>query len=146
MQNNVSKSPVFSKKRDFIILGAVLIVAALFTLWFYVLKDKVSPDKELKYAWIYYENTLIEKVPLDGEEREWQLEIPDESPKAQEVDIIVKTFSDKTIAVMHSNCPDKVCVNTGRVGKAGQSIACLPNHVIIKIGTKDEPAGPGLDR
>lgn len=32
-----------------------------------------------------------------------------------------------------ADCPDKVCVNTGWLTKPGQSAACVPNRVLVKI-------------
>lgn len=39
-----------------------------------------------------------------------------------------------------ADCPDKVCVHTGWISQAGQSAACVPNRVLIKIvgKTSDE--------
>lgn len=37
------------------------------------------------------------------------------------------------VRVVESACPDKICVNTGWIWNSAQSIACLPNKVIIKI-------------
>lgn len=36
------------------------------------------------------------------------------------------------IRVSHADCPDKVCVNTGRL-KSGVPIVCLPNRLIIEF-------------
>lgn len=145
MRQLSDQRPAFAQKRDFIILGIILALLAAWTLWFYLLEPRLNKNEHLRYAWIYYENTLIEKVPLDGTEKRWKLKIPEEEPKDHPVDIIVETFADKSIAVMHSNCPDHICMHTGHVSREGQSIACLPNHVIIKIGTEEAPAAPGLD-
>ena len=32
-----------------------------------------------------------------------------------------------------ANCPDKLCVNCGKISKSGESIICLPNKVVIRI-------------
>jgi len=37
------------------------------------------------------------------------------------------------IAFIESNCQDKVCVNTGFIGRPGQMAACMPNRVAIRI-------------
>lgn len=145
MSEELSKGPAFAKKRDFIILGVLLALLALLTLWFYVIGPKLSKNDEIWYAWIYYENDVIEKVKLDGTPRRWKLDVPGKGQSGDEVDIIVETFSDKSIAVVDSNCPDHICVHTGRIYRPGQSIACLPNRVIIKIGTKEGPEEAGLD-
>lgn len=33
----------------------------------------------------------------------------------------------------HSDCPDKVCVNTGKLSASGEWAACLPNETVLKI-------------
>ncbi len=35
--------------------------------------------------------------------------------------------------VSQASCPDGLCIHTGRISKAGQSIVCLPNRVVIEI-------------
>lgn len=38
-----------------------------------------------------------------------------------------------------ADCPDKTCVHTGWLTRAGQSAACLPNRVLVKlVGDADE--------
>ena len=40
------------------------------------------------------------------------------------------------IFIKESDCPDKVCVRSGRISKSGESIICAPNRVAIKIDGK----------
>ena len=42
----------------------------------------------------------------------------------------------REVYVNVSNCPDKVCMRSGRISKSGESIICAPNRVAIKIGGK----------
>ncbi len=42
-------------------------------------------------------------------------------------------IKDKKIRFIESDCPDKVCINTGFIGTVGQTAVCLPNNVSIKI-------------
>lgn len=40
--------------------------------------------------------------------------------------------------LVDANCPDKLCVKSGRISKDGETITCLPNKVsIIVSGEKD---------
>ena len=32
-----------------------------------------------------------------------------------------------------ADCPDKVCVKTGKIKKPGQTIVCLPHRTVIEI-------------
>ncbi len=49
---------------------------------------------------------------------------------------------DKTgAAVTDSDCPGQDCLHTGRITRAGQSIVCLPEQVVITLAGTD----PGPD-
>lgn len=37
------------------------------------------------------------------------------------------------VSVLHSNCSDKICVNTGKISRSGQTIVCLPARVAVEI-------------
>ncbi len=45
------------------------------------------------------------------------------------------------VYMSHADCPDKVCVKTGRIKYTGQSIICLPNKVTLTV----RDAGGGVD-
>jgi len=36
----------------------------------------------------------------------------------------------------NANCPDKLCVHQGKINRAGESIICLPNKIIVEITGK----------
>ena len=40
--------------------------------------------------------------------------------------------------VTDSDCKDGTCEHTGKISRAGQSIVCLPNNVVITIGGKGD--------
>lgn len=40
------------------------------------------------------------------------------------------------IFIKESDCPDKVCVRSGRISKSGEGIICAPNRVAVKIDGK----------
>ncbi len=40
--------------------------------------------------------------------------------------------------VSKTNCPDKVCLETGKVDRPGQSIVCIPNRVSISVKGEKE--------
>ena len=35
--------------------------------------------------------------------------------------------------IENSTCPEQVCVDCGKISRVGQSIACVPAHLLIKI-------------
>ena len=43
------------------------------------------------------------------------------------------------VFVKEANCPDKLCVKSPKITKAGQSVICLPNRVAVYLtGEKSE--------
>lgn len=37
------------------------------------------------------------------------------------------------VSIVHSDCPDQICVNTGALTRPGQSAVCLPARVSVRI-------------
>lgn len=50
-----------------------------------------------------------------------------------EVEGAVIEICEHKIRVKSSDCPDKICVNTGYISKKGEQIVCLPKKLIIKV-------------
>ena len=45
----------------------------------------------------------------------------------------------KCVYFSESNCPDQVCVRTGKLTRAGQIAVCLPNRVVVRLlGASDD--------
>ncbi len=47
------------------------------------------------------------------------------------------TIDGKVVYFSESDCPDQVCVRTGKLTKAGQMAVCLPNKVIVRLVSAD---------
>lgn len=111
----------FFKKSDiFIVLLMVLI--GILTIVIY--NHKVE-DKPVK-AEIYYKSHLVKTVDLNkGEDRRFSI--------PQNEHVIFHIEKDGSISFEESDCPDKICIKTGRLNKVGQTAACLPNEIILKI-------------
>ena len=63
-------------------------------------------------------------------------------PLSEELEVVldngVTIFIDGESAFFRSSdCPDKVCVNTGRLSRSGEWAACLPNKTVIKISGRE---------
>ena len=54
-------------------------------------------------------------------------------------------IKDGEVRMTYADCPDKLCMHSRAISKAGENIVCLPNHVILKItGAGEEPEIDGL--
>jgi len=49
---------------------------------------------------------------------------------------IVIKIDQGTARVIHSDCPEKICVKTGKIHRVGEMIVCVPNKVVVKINGK----------
>ncbi len=45
----------------------------------------------------------------------------------------ILVIEDGTVYMRSADCPDKTCVNVGRIRYAGESITCLPNKINVYI-------------
>lgn len=121
------------RKGDLIIIGAVAVTALLF-----LLLNKHFFAREGVYAEIYHNSVLVQRINLSTA-KEGSFSIPGEP------DVVFQIYPDGSIAFRESDCPDKICIRSGRLKNAGQFAACLPNGIMLKIvsGDKDHE-GPDL--
>ena len=52
---------------------------------------------------------------------------------------------EKGFHVDYAACPDQVCVHSGFINKAGQSIVCVPNRITLRLITGGGEGGGELD-
>lgn len=103
-------------KRDVIVILSLLAVSLLSLLLVFLFSksgEAVTVSVDGEYLGTY--SLLIDKeIPLaDGKN-------------------ILKIEGGKAFMTT-ADCPDRVCVNTGKISKVGQSIICLPNKVTITV-------------
>lgn len=123
----------YMRKGDLIIIGAVAVMALVFLLLnkYFFVKDGV-------YAEIYHDSALVYRINLSTAE-EGSFSIPEEP------DVVFQIYADGSIAFSKSDCPDKICIRSGRLKNAGQFAACLPNGIMLKIVSDDKDReGPDL--
>ncbi|NLC39664.1 MAG: hypothetical protein GX763_01980 [Clostridiaceae bacterium] len=119
----------WARPRDFILLG-IIAVAALALLLIPTLM-KSSDDIEVL---IYYEGLVIDRFVL--EEGTARVLSYDQLPAIE-----IQQWPDRSIAIVRSDCPDQICVNTGKLRVAGQFAACLPNNFVIVLQGVTEAEG-----
>lgn len=88
------------------------------------------------YADITVDGRLYRRVPLSGRHgrEEFTVQTPDGSNTI--------CVEGETIAVTEADCPDEICIETGRASRPGDIIACLPHRLIIEVkgdAADDEP-------
>ncbi len=108
------------KKTDLLIILILILSALLIYFIFYI--NNSNSDK----------NTAAE-ILINGKSEKIISLLEDKTFSIETIPNIKFEIKDKKIRFMESDCPDKICVNTGFIGTSGQTAVCLPNTVSVKI-------------
>lgn len=111
------------KKTDLIVIVLLIAVAGLI----YGCLNFFNTDTDT-VAEIYYRGEYCCSLSLDKDMVYTHPALPD-------VKIQIK---DGMIGFIESDCPDKVCINTGFLSRAGQTAVCLPNAISVVIKSKTD--------
>ena len=95
----------------------VLLCAALFLLP--LLRD----DDAVLTAQIMADGEVIETIALSALQTE----------ETHAVNGCVIVLSPEGVCVKDADCPDRLCVKTGMITRAGEAIACVPNRVVVTL-------------
>jgi|LSQX01.2.fsa_nt_gb hypothetical protein len=109
------------KRKDFVII-AVLILAAL------VLLGINKTRKEAVFCEILEYGEIVKTYDLSAL-------LDDEIIVVNDVEILI---SRNGCCVNKSDCPDKICVNSGKISRAGEFIYCAPNGVLVRLSGESE--------
>ncbi|TCL63316.1 hypothetical protein EDC14_102134 [Hydrogenispora ethanolica] len=116
----------YMRKADIVLIAALVVSAPVF--WF--LNRHFAAEKGV-YAEIYHDSVLVYRIKLSTA-KEGSFSIPGEP------DVVFHQYADGSIAFIKSDCPDKICIRSGRLKNAGQFAACLPNKVMLKIVSEEK--------
>lgn len=103
------------KKGDIIVIISVIILIIIVS----VLTFPKSSGKEVE-------------ISIDGKSHFYPLNKDTTIETDGEFKNIVTIRNDE-VWISNANCPDKLCKNTGKISKKGQSIICVPEKMIIRI-------------
>ena len=116
MKVQVSGSRKTFKPSDIIILlaAAAIFAAAL------IFRSIAAPNGSS--AAVFYNGGRIAELPLNK----------DEVYPFDEYGVTVEV-KDRSVRILYSDCPDKVCENTGFISSPTQAVVCLPNRISVRI-------------
>ena len=110
------------KKNDLVLIGALLLLCGIGAVFFFT-----RTDNEIRHAVITQNNVQLYDIPLTGHTGTEEIVIADEDGTN------TIRIEGETIAVIHADCPDLVCVHMGKASKKGDVIACLPHRLLIEV-------------
>lgn len=111
---------------DVVMVSAVLILSVGTLLWMGAREARGADGAAV--ASIFRGDALIETLSLAGD---GDLTLRDVGMKFE--------VREGRVRVADSDCPHKVCVNAGWVGRSGQIIACVPNRIVVRVERAQEP-------
>ena len=119
----------FIKKADIALIAVILCVGAALLIW------RFLPSNGKTEAVIYAGGEVYRRVTLD---KSADITItPDTDPK-----VVIK-IKDGAVWFEDADCRDKLCVKSGKLTRPGDTAACLPAGVVIRLeltGISKSPA------
>ena len=107
------------KKRDYILIGCILLVAAV-CAGFFLLTGKEAQEAVVTVDGVYGTYSLAKDQTIEIQDGN-RLRIQNGQAKMEWAD-----------------CPDQLCVHQKAISRTGESIICLPNQVVVSVqGSKE---------
>ncbi|MCM1543978.1 MAG: NusG domain II-containing protein [Ruminococcus sp.] len=104
------------KKGDILIIVSLCIICVLLFIPSFMPSESVT-------ALVYLDGELKNEIELASVEDEQTLNVGG---------CVLMIHSD-AVEFFSSDCPDKLCVKKGRLSKAGDTMACVPNKVVVTL-------------
>jgi len=129
MKNGAEKDNDFyrASKVDAVVIGLVLSLSILSIFW--IAKNHRQHSSQPRVARIYQENNLLEEADL----------AKDNTLAILNGRMHIEIKGGK-LRVLDSDCPQHICVNLGWIQYSGQTIACVPNQVLVEIKSRGSQA------
>lgn len=112
------KKMVIGWRKDFLLIGAFLVLGGGLLAYTYLgRQDSTQVSVRVDGTCVKtfsLEDTVTYTITGEGGTNELHIE-------------------DGTVWLSEADCPDQICVNTGKIKYAGQSIICLPHKVVVEI-------------
>lgn len=124
-----SRFPLFRKRDLLIFLLAAVLAGVGFLQWL--------PKSGAPVAVIEQDGKEIRRVELSS------ITQPETLVLDGEISVTV-LLEPGQVSIVHSDCPDQICVNTGTLTRPGQSAVCLPARVAVRIVGKSESGTDGM--
>ena len=113
------------KPIDLILIAVLLLGGAGF--WIYTKQSTKSAT-----AVIYINGENYKKIELENVSEPYEIVLPCEP----EASLLIEKGA---ICFHKAECSDKVCINTGKLKKRGDTAACLPAGVVVTIENGAKP-------
>ena len=124
-----SRFPLFRKRDLLIFLLAAVLAGAGFLQWL--------PKSGAPVAVIEQDGKEVRRVEISS------IIQPETLLLEGEISVTV-LLEPGQVSIVHSDCPDQICVNTGVLTRPGQSAVCLPARVAVRIVGETQSGVDGM--
>lgn len=128
-------------KYDLIVVAAVLALAALLGVRFWL---SPAPESGTLLAVVEIDGAEVDRFALAQAAEETRTYTNNGVTLTVAPCVTVKRDAETWtqtetagVRVVSSDCPTQDCVHTGQISRAGQSIVCLPAHIVITLTGAD---------
>lgn len=128
-------------KYDLIVVAAVLALAALLGVRFWL---SPAPESGTLLAVVEIDGAEVDRFALAQAAEETRTYTNNGVTLTVAPCVTVKRDAETRtqtetagVRVVSSDCPTQDCVHTGQISRAGQSIVCLPAHIVITLAGAD---------
>lgn len=118
-------------KRDIFLIAAFLCVALIIYAFLYL------SSSEGDIVIVKVDGTVVKELPLNQDD-----EFTVSGFQGGINSIIITNGS---VLASDADCPDKLCVKTGKINRAGETIVCLPHRVVVEIKSNSVSDNDNID-
>ena len=118
-------------KRDIFLIAAFLCVALIIYAFLYL------SSSEGDIVIVKVDGTVVKELPLNQDD-----EFTVSGFQGGINSIIIRNGS---VLASDADCPDKLCVKTGKINRAGETIVCLPHRVVVEIKSNSVSDDDNID-
>ena len=118
-------------KRDIFLIAAFLCVALIIYAFLYL------SSYEGDIVIVKVDGTVVKELPLNQDD-----EFTVSGFQGGINSIIIRNGS---VLASDADCPDKLCVKTGKINRAGETIVCLPHRVVVEIKSNSVSDNDNID-
>lgn len=127
MNNRKEKGKAIAiRKADMRLLAGILSVAVVMTVVI-----QIGIKKPGETAVVTVDGKVVKELPLSRDTNEIEIE-------GYQGGINRIVVSEGWVYMSYADCPDELCVHTGRIRNTGETIVCLPHRVVIEIKGGEE--------
>lgn len=127
MNNRKEKGKTIAvRKTDIWLLAVILSVAVIMTV---VIQIRIKKPGET--AVVTVDGKVVKELPLSRDTKEIEIE-------GYQGGINRIVVSEGWVYMSYADCPDELCVHTGRIRNTGETIVCIPHRVVIEIKGGEE--------